>query len=67
VADPITNAGVPIAWKIQAQVVAPDGESMICHSSEVPAGITARALGLRVAEDLKSRGALDLLAAQLPV
>jgi hypothetical protein len=34
---------------------------MICHSSEVPAGITARALGLRVAEDLKSRGALDLL------
>jgi hypothetical protein len=28
---------------------------------EVAAGITARALGLRVAEDLKSRGALDLL------
>jgi hydroxymethylbilane synthase len=61
VADPIPNAGAPIAWKIQAQVVAPDGERMICLSIEVPAGITARALGLRVAEDLKSRGALELL------
>jgi hydroxymethylbilane synthase len=62
VADPIPNSGAPIAWRIQAQVVAPDGERMICHSSEVPAGITARALGLRVAEDLKFRGALELLA-----
>jgi hydroxymethylbilane synthase len=61
VADPVPNDGAPIAWKIQAQVVAPDGERMICHSSEVPAGVTARALGLRVAEDLKSRGALELL------
>jgi hydroxymethylbilane synthase len=61
VADPIPNAGAPIAWHIQAQVVAPDGERMICHSSEVPAGVTARELGLRVAEDLKSRGALELL------
>jgi hydroxymethylbilane synthase len=61
VADPIPNAGAPIAWKIQAQVVAPDGERMICFSAEVPAGVSARALGLRVAEDLKSRGALDLL------
>ena len=34
---------------------------MICFSSEVPAGIAARALGLHVAEDLKSRGALELL------
>jgi hydroxymethylbilane synthase len=59
-----SNAGDPIAWKIQAQVVAPDGERMICHSSEVTAGITARALGLRVAEDLKSRGALELLQQQ---
>ena len=64
VADPIPNPGAPIAWKIQAQVVAPDGERMICHSSEVPAGVTARALGLRVAEDLNSRGALDLLVQQ---
>ncbi len=48
-------------WRIHAQVVAPDGERMICHSSNAPAGIAARALGLHVAEDLKSRGALDLL------
>ena len=61
VADPIPNAGDPIAWKIQAQVVAPDGERMICLSIEVTAGVTARALGLRVAEELKSRGALELL------
>ena len=61
VADPIPNAGAPIAWRIQAQVVAPDGERMICFSAEVPAGVSARALGLKVAEDLKSRGALDLL------
>jgi hydroxymethylbilane synthase len=61
VADPIPNDSTPIAWKIQAQVVAPDGERMICFSAEVPAGIAARDLGLRVAEDLKSRGALDLL------
>jgi len=61
VADPIPNSGAPIAWRIQAQVVAPDGERMICYSSEVPAGISACALGLRVAEELKSRGAIELL------
>jgi hydroxymethylbilane synthase len=61
VANPIPNPGAPIAWKIQAQVVEPDGERMICLSTEVPAGVSARALGLRVAEDLKSRGALELL------
>jgi len=61
VADPVPNPGAPIAWKIQAQVVAPDGERMICLSTEVPADVSARDLGLRVAEDLKSRGALDLL------
>jgi len=61
VADPVPNPGNPIAWRIQAQVVAPDGERMICFSSEVPTGISSNALGLRVAEDLKSRGALELL------
>jgi hydroxymethylbilane synthase len=64
VADPVPNDSTPIAWKIQAQVVAPDGERMICLSTEVPAGVTARELGLRVAEDLKSRGALELLQQQ---
>jgi hydroxymethylbilane synthase len=58
---PIGEASGSVAWRIQAQVLAPDGERMICLSIEVPIGITARALGLRVAEDLKSRGALELL------
>ncbi len=61
VADP-RHSNTPIAWKIQAQVVAPDGERMICHSSVAPAEVAARSLGLRIAEDLKARGALDLLA-----
>jgi len=55
------EATAPGGWRIHAQVLQPDGERMICHSSEARAGITARALGLQVAEDLKSRGALDLL------
>jgi hydroxymethylbilane synthase len=63
VADPSHSA--VIAWKIQAQVVAPDGERMLCHSSVVPVGFTAQALGLGVAEDLKSRGALELLTESL--
>jgi hydroxymethylbilane synthase len=64
VADPVPAPAAPIAWRIQAQVVAPDGERMICFFSEVPAGISARDLGLRVAEELKSRGALELLEQQ---
>jgi hydroxymethylbilane synthase len=60
VADP-THASAPIAWKIHAQVVAPDGEHMICHTSEPTVGITAHALGLEVAKDLKAHGALELL------
>jgi hydroxymethylbilane synthase len=55
-----------IGWRIHAQVLAPDGERMICHSTEAPVGIAAGTLGLQVAEELKSRGALDLLALDLP-
>jgi hydroxymethylbilane synthase len=50
-----------IAWHLHAQVLAPDGERMICLSTEVPAGIGPTELGLDAAEDLKSRGALELL------
>jgi hydroxymethylbilane synthase len=53
-----------IAWRMYAQVLAPDGEHMICASVEVPAGIASCTLGLQVAEDLKARGALELLADQ---
>jgi hydroxymethylbilane synthase len=50
-----------IGWRVHAQVLAPDGERMICLSSEVSAGAGARSLGVQVADDLKSRGALELL------
>ena len=60
--SPVREEAAAIAWHIHAQVLAPDGERMICASVEVPAGIAARTLGLQVADDLKSRGALELLA-----
>ena len=60
--SPIHDDSDLIAWRVHAQVVAPDGETMIARSTEAPVGITAAVLGLQVAEDLKARGALDLLA-----
>jgi hydroxymethylbilane synthase len=63
---PIRDELETIAWRIQAQVLAPDGERMICASIEAPIGISARALGLQVAEDLKARGAVELLSMDLP-
>jgi hydroxymethylbilane synthase len=60
--SPLRDEEGVIAWKLHAQVLAPDGERMICHSTEVAAGIEARALGLQVAEELKARGALELLS-----
>jgi hydroxymethylbilane synthase len=52
-----------IGWRVHAQVLAPDGERMICLSTEADPGVAARTLGAQVAEDLKARGALELLAA----
>jgi hypothetical protein len=48
-----------------AQVVAPDGEAMVQVEAEVEAEPCTDpiTLGLQVAEDLKSKGALDLLSA----
>jgi hydroxymethylbilane synthase len=63
---PVRDDAETIAWHVHAQVLSPDGESMICASTEVPTGIAALTLGLQVAEDLKSRGALELLIADLP-
>jgi hydroxymethylbilane synthase len=60
--SPLREEDTTIAWHIHAQVLAPDGERMICATSEVSAGIAAHTLGLQVADDLKSRGALELLA-----
>jgi hydroxymethylbilane synthase len=59
---PILEEADLVAWHLHAQVVAPDGERMICLSTEAPADISSTTLGLDAAEDLKSRGALELLA-----
>ena len=59
--SPVREDNDTVAWHVHAQVLAPDGERMICLSTEAPAGIAAHTLGHRIAEDLKSRGALELL------
>jgi hydroxymethylbilane synthase len=50
-------------WRMVAQVVAPDGEAMVQVDTEAPCDTDPIALGQRVAADLKSQGALDLLSA----
>jgi hydroxymethylbilane synthase len=52
-----------IAWHLHAQVLATDGERMICLSTRASAGVSPVTLGVEAADDLKSRGALDLLTA----
>jgi hydroxymethylbilane synthase len=49
-------------WRMIAQVVAPDGEAMVQIDTEVPYNSDPITLGQSVADDLKSRGALDLLS-----
>ena len=46
-----------------AQVVSPDGEAMIQIDTEATYSTTPEALGRWVADDLISKGALDLLPA----
>ncbi|WP_260705157.1 hydroxymethylbilane synthase [Edaphobacter flagellatus] len=49
-------------WRIFAQVISPDGEAVIQTDTEFSLSIDAETLGRTVAEDLKSRGALELLS-----
>ncbi|HEV2647534.1 MAG TPA: hydroxymethylbilane synthase [Acidobacteriaceae bacterium] len=58
---PIHQGTTLKAWRTHAQVLAPDGEQMICLSTESPATIPAADLAHQVAANLKSRGALELL------
>ncbi len=53
-------------YRIYAQVVAPDGETMIQLDQAEPVSRLASSaqLGDRIADDLRSRGALDLLVPQ---
>jgi hydroxymethylbilane synthase len=60
---PLHDESELVGWRVHAQVLAPDGERMICLSTEAPAAADVRNLGLQVAEDLIARGALDLLSA----
>ena len=57
-------------WKMVAQVVSPDGESMVQvetqTETEAASGVDSIKLGLRVADDLKFKGALDLLVTYQP-
>ena len=54
--------GSVAAWRIHAQVLAPDGEQMVCGFMEAAVGIRASDFGLGLAEDLRLRGANELLA-----
>jgi hydroxymethylbilane synthase len=55
---PATEAG---KWRMLAQVVSTDGEAVIQINTDAPCDISSEELGRRVADDLISRGALDLL------
>lgn len=51
------------AWRMYAQVIAPDGESMVQIDTEATLSTAAAALGQWVAQDLISKGAMALLQA----
>jgi hydroxymethylbilane synthase len=53
------------AWRIYAQVIAPDGEAMVQLDTQAPLDTDPATLGNEVAETLKEKGALDLLAAEV--
>ncbi len=57
---PATEAG---KWRMLAQVVSPDGETMVQIDTEATIDTPACVLGVWVARDLVSKGALDLLPA----
>jgi hydroxymethylbilane synthase len=57
---PACDAG-PGHYRVYAQVVAPDGETMIQLDQHILRDIDAPTLGARIAADLISRGALTLL------
>ena len=58
---PVREGNSVIGWTLHAQVVAPDGEQVVSVTIDTPAEIAALALGLQAAEELKLRGALELL------
>jgi hydroxymethylbilane synthase len=63
---PVSDAQAGDFYRIYAQVVAPDGETMVQLDQIEPMvrQPCAETLGRRIADDLKARGALDLLLAE---
>jgi hydroxymethylbilane synthase len=59
---PVRDGDDVTGWHAHAQVLAPDGERMICLSAESGPGISADAFARQLAQDLIGRGALVLLA-----
>ena len=57
--QPIATGG----WHMIAQVVAPDGDTVIQVVTETGPEASTQSLGLAVAEELKAKGALELLTA----
>lgn len=55
----------PDRWRVFAQVLASDGESMVALDMDARFPADAEELGQKVAEDLKSRGAMELLSPSL--
>jgi hydroxymethylbilane synthase len=62
---PVSDPEAGDFYSIVAQVVAPDGETMVQLDQVEPTvrQSNAESLGKRIADDLKARGALDLLTA----
>jgi len=58
---PVLEGDQVLAWRLHAQVVAPDGEQVVAVNIDAPAGTSALSLGLQAADGLKQRGALELL------
>lgn len=50
-------------WRIFAQVLAPDGEAMVQIDTEAALDSTPQCLGQWIADELKAKGALELLTA----
>ena len=63
--SPLMDESETIGWRVHAQVLAPDGEQVICLTQEVPAGISAAELGRQMTGELTRRGAAELLALNL--
>lgn len=59
---PVREGDAIVAWTLHAQVVAPDGEQVVAVTVDAPKGVGASELGLECAEQLKTRGALELLS-----